>query len=272
ERIIERFFRPFLGGVFLDRELQTSSRFCEFVFRMFSLGDAAVPRLGMEQIPQQLAAGLPPQQVRCNARVQQVTDQAVTLEQGEVLSASAVVVATDALTADRLLSGQPASPPSGAVEPQAESACRGVQCVYFAAARSPIDEAILVLNGEAEGPVNNLCVASDVAKDYAPPGQALISATVLGVAADPTALVAEVREQLQSWFGPAVKQWQHLKTYSIPYALPNQQPPALDPVAKPSDVREGVFVCGDHCDTGSINGAMASGRRAAEAVAAQLSN
>ena len=56
--IIERFFEPFFGGVFLERELVTSSRFFEFLFRMFSAGDTAIPAAGMQQIPLQLAARL----------------------------------------------------------------------------------------------------------------------------------------------------------------------------------------------------------------------
>src|SRR5215210_6304108 len=39
--IIERFFQPFLGGIFLGRELSTTSRMLEFVIRMFAEGNAA---------------------------------------------------------------------------------------------------------------------------------------------------------------------------------------------------------------------------------------
>jgi phytoene dehydrogenase-like protein len=252
--VIERFFRPFLGGVFLDHELQTSSRMCEFVFRMFALGNAAVPEKGMGQIPQQLAAPLPPGVVRTESPVEIIDGQDVILSSGERLHARTVIIATDAPTARRLL-GDP-YPADG----------RSVTCLYFAADEPPIKEPILVLNGDGEGPINNLCVPSQVSPAYAPPGQSLVSVTVLGPHADLDALRQSVRTQLRSWFGPAVKTWRDLTTYHIGYALPAQAPPALEPVAKPTNVRDGVFVCGDHCDTASINGAMASGRRAAEAV------
>jgi predicted NAD/FAD-dependent oxidoreductase len=75
-----------------------------------------------------------------------------------------------------------------------------------------------------------------------------------------------VRKQLREWFGLTVDTWRHLRTYPIEYALPRQTPPALDPVAKNPRVNDGVYRCGDYCDTASINGAMAAGRRAAEAV------
>lgn len=254
EVIIDRFFRPFLGGVFLDRELQTSSRMCEFVFRMFSLGDAALPKEGMGEIPQQIASDLPPGTVATNCAVDAIDGCDVILTSGERLTARAVIVAADAPAARRLLGDR--YPAAG----------QSVSCVYFVADKPPVAEPILVLNGDGEGPINNLCVPSQVSSSYAPPHKSLVSVTVLGQPPDSNALTDQVRVQLKNWFGPAVGSWQHLRTYNIKYALPTQTPPALQPVAKPCNVAEGVFVCGDHCDTASINGAMAAGQRAAEAV------
>ena len=83
---------------------------------------------------------------------------------------------------------------------------------------------------------------------------------------DETGLQAEVRDQLAGWFGPAVNRWRHLRTYRIPYALPRQVPPALSMPERPVRWQPGVYVCGDHRDNASIQGAMVSGRRAAEAL------
>jgi hypothetical protein len=130
-----------------------------------------------------------------------------------------------------------------------------------------VDEPILVLNGEGLGVVNNLCVPSLVAPTYAPPGAVLISATVLGIPAiDDHPLESSVRQELQEWFGVQVQTWRHLRTYRIPFALPAQAPPALSPVAKSPRKRDGLRVCGDYLDTASIQGAMVSGRRAADDV------
>jgi phytoene dehydrogenase-like protein len=256
EPIIQRFFRPFLGGVFLDGELGTSSRMFDFVFRMFALGDAALPASGMGAMAGQIAAQLPRGTVRTNTPVEAVRERAVRLASGEDLPAAAVVVACEAPAAARLLGQQ--TPTMG----------QGVTCLYFAADRAPIEESILVLNGEGEGPINNLCVPSQVAPTYAPPNQSLISVTVLGVADDDRTPESDVRGQLQDWFGAAVQGWRHLSTYRIPYALPSQRPPALSPVAKPPRRSDGIFVCGDYLDTASIQGAMLSGKRAAEQVLA----
>lgn len=252
DQMIEPFFRPFLGGVFLDRELVTSSRMFEFVFRMFASGDAALPSRGMGAMSHQIAGQLPQASIRTATSVESLDDAGVRLASGELLHAGAIVVACEAPIAARLL-GDP-TPPSG----------QGVTCLYFAADRPPIEEPILVLNGDGDGPINNLCVPSQVAATYAPKNQSLISVTVLGTPDGD--IEAKVREQLVNWFGTAVDDWRHLRTYRIPYALPSQAPPALSPVAKASQRREALFVCGDYLDTASTQGAMQSGRRAAECV------
>jgi len=253
--IVERFFRPFLGGIFLESDLQTSSRMFHFVFRMFSSGDACLPTEGMEAIPRQLAAGLPAESVRLGAQVVRVEAGSVQLDSGEALQARAIVVAVEGPAAAKLL-GESLS-----------AAVQGVTCLYFAADRPPIEEPVLVLNGEGHGPVNNLCVPSLVAPSYAPDQQHLVSATVLGMTMlDETELQAEVRDQLAGWFGPAVNRWRHLRTYRISCALPRQVPPALSMPERPVRWQPGVYVCGDHRDNASIQGAMVSGRRAAEAL------
>jgi phytoene dehydrogenase-like protein len=252
--MIERFFKPFLGGIFLDPELQTSSRMLNFVFRMFSFGQACLPAAGMEAIPRQLASKLRPGSVRLNTRVVKVRLDSVTLADGEVLNGNTIVVAVEGCAAGGLFGES--IPVTG----------NGTTCIYFAAQRSPVEKPLLVLNGDGRGPINNLCVPTDVAPTYGPNDKALVSVTVLRTGAEPDRLLDEVREQLTEWFGPAVKEWQHLKTYSIPYALPAQVPPALSVPERSVRLPSGIYVCGDHRDNASINGAMVSGRRAAEAI------
>jgi phytoene dehydrogenase-like protein len=254
--MIDTFFRPFFGGIFLESELQTSSRMLEFVFRMFSEGEAALPADGMAALPQQLAANLPSGSIRVGCPVQRIEPDTVTLESGEKINARAVVVATDFKNAADLLPAIPRIRPKGTV------------CFYFAAQKSPIDEPILILNGEGQGVVNNFCVPSLVSPTYAPAGAHLMSATVIGKQAGPNLTATAVLEQLTGWFGPEVEKWQTLGSYWVPNALPEQ--PSI-PSAPGSDrIQPGVYVCGDYRDTASINGASLSGRRAAESVHASL--
>jgi phytoene dehydrogenase-like protein len=257
DSIIERFFRPFLGGVFLSRDLDTSSRLFEFLFRMFSLGKTAVPALGIQQIPLQLAAMLPEGAVRLHSEVTAVKPGQITVAGGETLTAEIVVVATEGPAAARLLGQAVAAPRS-----------RSVTCLYFAAAEPPVTEPILVLNGMGQGLVNNLHVADRVARTYAPVGQHLISVTVLGnPEGDDATLETAVRQELQEWFGSQTSAWRHLRTYRIRHAQPHQPPPTLQPPQRTVRLETGLYVCGDYRDNASINGAMVSGWRTGAAIA-----
>jgi phytoene dehydrogenase-like protein len=259
-KIIERFFRPFLGGIFLDPELATSSRMFRFVYRMFAQGMAAIPNFGMQAIPRQLASHLPLDAIQFNAPVEHVWAGGVRLQDGEELQAGAVVVACDAIHAARLL-------------PQAgiRTATRGVRCLYFAAADAPIGDRYLVLNGDGEGPINNLCVPSVVAPGYAPPGCHLVSVTVLQAPLSEDHLIRDVREQLIHWFGEQVNGWEYLRTYHIEHALPDQSLEQGGVAMSPVRADAGLYFCGDHCGTASLNGAMLAGRRAADAVCSEFS-
>ena len=253
-RMIDVFFRSFYGGIFLERELRTSSRMFEFTFKMFSQGSATLPARGMGEIPRQLNMRLPCGTVRLGAQVTDIHSHGVTLKSGETIAGDAVVVATDASSAARLL------PKTNFPEP----AWRSVTCLYFAAARSPLNEAIIALNGTGSGLVNNVCVPSDLAPDYAPPGQALISVSVLGLP-NLTDFESIVLIELESWFGSEVHEWRHLRTDQIERALP-EQAPGLGNSGAGFRKHAGIFVCGDHLWSASIEGAIISGQRTANAI------
>ncbi len=266
DAMVERFLRPLFAGIQLDSSLSTSSRMFDFVFRMLGSGDNAVPANGMGMIPAQLAARLPAGTVRLSSRVAAVSAGSVTLTDSAVLSAGAVVVATEGPQAARLLGGAVPEPGSNSVA-----------CLYFAADRAPFDGPLLLLNGngaspaDGGGPINNVCVPSNVSPNCAPPGRHLVSASI--IAARPSGmdratwhqqLDVEGRAQLRRWFGAQVDGWTTLPTYEIAHAQPAQ--PSLEPVERPVKVADGLYVCGDHRDQASIQGALVSGRRAAEAI------
>ncbi|MFO7654899.1 MAG: NAD(P)/FAD-dependent oxidoreductase [Candidatus Krumholzibacteriia bacterium] len=262
EAMIEAFFRPFLGGIFLDPGLATSSRMLRFVFRMFASGRAVVPREGMEAVPRQLARRLPPGAVRTGAEVTEVHPRRVVLRSGEVMDAAAVIVATDGSSAARLL---PAA--DGVAAPH----WCGATCLYFSAdGPAPVGEPVLILGDRQEGPINNLCFPSVVSPDLAPPGRMLASVTVIGGQQERDDLIGAVREQLGEWFGESVRHWLLLRTYFIRQALPEQEPGWLEPPARPVRLPSGLYVAGDHRETSSSNGALAAGRRAAAAVLEEL--
>ncbi len=252
DAIVERFFRPFLGGVFLDRELATAAGVFRYLFRCFSEGDTALPARGMQALPEAVARPLG-ERVRLGVRVESVGADGVVLEGGARATAERVVVATDGADAVALLGGD-AVPHHHTVT------------TYFAAPEAPVQDALLVLDGDGRGPVNHLAVLNRVAPTYAPQGRHLVAASGVGPAADdadafPGLAVAQLRE----WFGDGVDRWELLRTYRIPRALPRTPPGELG--RRPSAIRrDGVVVAGDWLAFGSIQGALASGRAAAEAV------
>ncbi|TWU57158.1 NAD(P)/FAD-dependent oxidoreductase [Rubripirellula reticaptiva] len=262
QSMIDEFFRPFLGGIFLDESLTQSSRLFEFVFRMFAQGKVAVPADGMAAIPRQLADRLPRGSVRLQQSVTRVDSDCLHLSSGEILWAEQIVVATESTAAARLLG-------------TAKIATQWNQTttLYFAADKSPDQRKQLMLRGDDTGPVQTVAVMSDVAPEYSATGKALISISLgpLGPELDRNDLEQLdhcVRKQLVGWFGETVKNWDRLAVYQVPYALPRR---ALEPVmrsiqASDYDGPAGMLVCGDHCETPSIQGAMNSGIRVADAI------
>ncbi|MBA3975960.1 MAG: hypothetical protein C0504_17275 [Candidatus Solibacter sp.] len=256
QRMIDEFLRPMFGGAMLDANLAGSSRMFEFLFKMFAEGDAAVPELGMGEIPKQLASTLPDGAIRLNERAASARACEVKLESGEEIKAQAVVVAADGPEAMRIL------------ETRRKVQSRGVSCVYFDAPQSPVDEPILVLGGSSRGVINNLAVMNEVSPAYAPEGRSLVSVTVLGnPARDDRSLETMVRGQLKRWYGRVSKEWRLLRIYRIEHAQPISVPQHLrtEPRLEP-----GLYICGDHRATPSIQGAMESGRLAAESLLRQL--
>ena len=259
-RLIDAFFRPFLAGITLDPELTVSARFTRFVLGSLMAGATVVPGRGMGAIPEQLASRLPLGTVRLGARVVDVDEDGVTLTGGVRVEAAAVVVAVEGPEAARLVGGLP-DPGSVATT-----------CLWYDAPASPRPGGALLLDGDGAGPVNNVAVLSDVAPQYAPAGRALVNASLAGLAPDDDddALDARARDQLRGWFGPQVAGWRRLRVDRIAHAQPQQAPGALDPPQRPVRRRERLWVCGDHRDTASLNGALVSGRRTAVEVAATV--
>lgn len=257
EQIIERFFRPFFGGVFLEDHLTTSSNFFEFCFKNFFLGDAAVPALGIGQIPAQLAERLPADSLRLNTPVERVQGKTVHLAAGQQLQADAVVLAVDAASAARLR-GQ---------ETPESTGFNHTTCTYFTAPASARPEALkpdklLLLNTKRSSSVHNLAILSDVSPAYAPADQLLISVSTQGLwQVDPTALARTLRSELTNWYGESVQGWRHLRTDHLPQALPAYGPNATH---QPLQLSDTLYQCGDRTAYPSLNAAMQTGRLVAD--------
>lgn len=272
DAIIARFFRPFFGGIFFDKELETTSRLFDFIFKCLALGDNTLPAKGIGAIPDQLAAKLPSSSVLLNKRVVSIgfdgqnTATSVRLQDGEVLhSELGVILAVEEPEADKIMAGSNCNN----AMPVKRKPARSTVCLYFSADRDqiPVKDPILFLNGSVKGIVNNMFFPTNVASSYGPSGQSLVSVSLIGLFEDvpDEDLAAEVVQELSGWFGSSmVGSWRHLRTYRIGFAQPNQCPPT--DLRKNPRVGPGLYVCGDHHSSATFDGALVSGRRAVEAL------
>ena len=254
QQMIDRFWRPWLSGIFLEADLKTSSRMLEFVFSMFARGQTAIPRLGMQAIPEQLADGLAPDVLELNQPVAEVRADAVVLADGSGREAAAVVLAVDGEAAGNL-----GFPVEGLTW---NEAC----CLYYAAPTAPTNDGMLRLNGNGVGVVNHLVTLSQVNSACAPVGQELVMVGIRpGVELDDAQLESAVMDQLANWFGPEIEAWRLLRQDIVRKALPARLPLNAAPLK-----RQGIWHCGDALRHPSIQGAMESGEAVADLIADEL--
>ena len=255
-KMIQRFYAPFLSGIFLENELKTSRRMFDFVMKMFSDGDVAVPELGMEEIPKQLVAMLPEGSIQCNAKVTAIEGKTVVTEDGTVMEANQILLAT---TANNL---------TQKYFPKQKMTSHQVTNIYFEANEAPTKKAVVILNASTKKKwVNNLTVLSNVSKAYAPKGKVLISVSYNGIpTVDDATLAENMKQELKQWYSEKVNSWKMLKAYRIEYALPTQESVRNTIDASEIKISDTLFICGDNLLNGSINAALKTGRLAAEAM------
>ena len=256
DKMIARFFKPFFSGIFLENDLKTSSNMFDFVMKMFSEGDAAIPELGMEEIPKQLVQLLPNDCILYNHKVNAIDNLSISCENGSKFSADKIIIAKEAT--------------GYAKNYIAETAQNSHQVtnVYFEAKLPPTNKAVVILNAATNKKwVNNLTVMSNVSDKYAPKGSVLISISLNGIPLENDVTLAQnMKNEVKKWFGNQVEDWNLLKTYRINYALPNQNSISNELDSSQFKINENLFICGDHLLNGSINAAMKSGRLVAEYI------
>jgi phytoene dehydrogenase-like protein len=256
QKMIDRFYKPFFSGIFLENDLKTSSNMFDFVMKLFSEGDAAIPALGMEEIPKQLVAMLPENSIQYNVKVTSIDNNKIICENGTTLEVDKIVIATEAIgLASNYIS-------------KTKQNFHQVTNVYFETKIAPTKKAVVVLNAATHKKwANNLTVLSNVSNQYAPTGKVLISISYNGVPTiDDITLAENMKAELKQWYGNQVENWKLLKTYHIKYALPNQEKVSNEVDNSEIKINDNLFICGDHLLNGSINAAMKSGRIVAELI------
>lgn len=261
-RFIQTFLRPLLTGMLLDPHLQTSSRMAEFILKMFAEGSMALPHNGIEALPRQLAAQLQPHTLLLQQAAVKIENNKVKTATGDTYEAEIIIVATDADQARQLL---------GDSFVRVKSAYTA-KCLYFSTDKAPIDDSVLLLNGNADGLVNHMCIPSLVNPNYAPVDRHLVSVSVVKDTGnmDDNTLQNVVKKELRAWFKKEVRYWEHLKTYHLASALPAMHQIRIPQKQHIQPVLPYIFMCGDHTHSPSINAALESGRYTAHAVSWHL--
>ena len=246
-KIVDRFFKPFFAGIFLEPDLRTSSRMFEFVYKMFGEGYATIPKLGIGEISNQLKSKLRHTQFIFNCEVEKVTNEHIFIHSGDKKPHDGVIIATNASS---LLPG---------LKDQ-EVAWKGCMCLYFEVDQTNIPDKTIALISEPGNYANNLYAYKDLGT-----GKTILSVTTLKHSKKSDkeiidTIVAEVKKYAGS------SRVNYIHHYTINQALPDVQDLRMTAEPADSEVLENVFLAGDYLLNGSLNAAMESGRLAAQGV------
>lgn len=249
---IARFAEPFFGGVLLDANLETSAGLFFYYLKKFTLGRAWLPAGGIAALPAQMASSLPAGSLRLGTRVTALDIKngrasGVTLENGERIDASSVVLALDEPSISRLL-GRPTPAPA-----------RSVAVVYFKSQQSIYPNPCLVLPESHTGRVRHFAQITNVAPEFAPPGMHLVSASVLDFSDLSDKVLADtVKKEIAAIFPHTSHSLEYLETMRVPYAVP-AQPPGFAGRKPFTDMPKGLYAAGDWASGASIQSAISSG-------------
>jgi protoporphyrinogen oxidase len=257
EKIIENFFSPFFRGIFLEKELLTSSRMFEFVFKMFSSGNAAIPEKGMGEIPAMLRRKLKNTEIHLNSSVDKVMKTQIIMSDGEVIQADRIIIATQPDRIMDQLKGQFPKPKMAAT-------------LYFSLEKSFMVRPMLGLVPGNQHLINNLVFMSDVSASYSSNGRALLSVSIHDSKLTENQLIEGVKGELQKISGINAEYFKFVKSYFIPHAIPTVDDMKSTISFTETKIADHVFLAGDYLLNGSVNAAMGSGRLAAEAVLLSL--
>ena len=255
EQIVERFFRPFFGGIFLEQELQTPAAMFRYIFKMFGSGAAALPVGGIESVAKQLAGQLKQTDIRCNTRVAEVTAGKVRLEDGTELAApGGIIIACPSDKVFPRLAGEPVQ-------------WKSTSNLYFYSNRRLKENRLINLVSDPTSLINTFAVLDEVAPSYKLNGQggSLISVT-LREAVTRQSQIGQAEQDLLRHSRLPNDSLTFLKHYEVKQALPNLNPVTFSYAATHSHVGDRIFLAGDHQLNGSLDAAMRSGRLAAEGV------
>lgn len=250
-QVISQFFKPFFSGIFLETQLETSSRMFEFVYKMFGTGNAALPKGGIQAIPNQLATKLDTTKILFNTKVKFVEDELITLENGQVLENDFIIIATEASHLISDFKGE-------------STKWKSCFTLYFETEKRVIAKPLIGLLPAKNTVINNIFYHTSL-KTSVNAGKELLSVTVVDTQnLKESELVEKVKTELKKHFNIEVIRL--IKQYEITKALPDLKNIKYSLTPPETRYSNQIFLAGDTLLNGSLNAAMLSGESAALAV------
>jgi len=255
DNIISKFFKPFFSGIFLETDLRTSSRMFEFVYKMFGVGMAVVPKNGIAAISNQLKEHLKKSSFLFDTRVKKVSEATIELENGKIIDTHFTIIATEADAFISSLNNQ-------------KRDWKSCYNLYFEVEKRSIDKPIIGLIANEDALINNIFYPTSV-KTGSKGKKELLSVTVVkSHQLTENDLIEKVKSELKAHCGIEITRF--LKCYHIKKALPDLDEVHYDILPTETQIKPTIYIAGDHLLNGSLNAAMLSGERAAQGVIMSL--
>ncbi len=255
EQIVERFFRPFFGGIFLEQELSTPAAMFRFIFKMFGKGGAALPAEGIEAVAKQLSAQLKTTEIRCATPVKSIEGNTVCLADGtEIAAPGGIIVACDPTHILPRIAGDPVQ-------------WKSTSNLYFYSNRRLKENRLINLVSDPTSLINTFCVLDEVAPTYKLEGQggSLISVS-LRKTISRESQIGQAEQDLLRHSRLPNDALRFLKHYEVKQALPQVNPVTYRYDPSHTRVADRIFLAGDQQLNGSLDAALRSGRLAAEGL------
>lgn len=246
DKIIDRFFRPFYAGIFLENELRTSSRMFLFIFKMFAEGKAIIPKGGIGKIGDYLAKKLQDVEFKYNTNVSSIDEgQVIYNDQKEDF--------------DLIINTNPS------FNKKFSDQWKGCHVFYFEHQGAPLISAPRIGLLSTPGSLINNIFYANYAQSKPEQNKQLLSITVVDdQGKDIRSLKEVVAKECEFLLKRNVEYVQH---YKIPHSLPDTDKPLND-----IDIQVGqrVIHIGDYFLNGSQNAACKIGEELADKLNAEV--
>ena len=251
EEIIQNFFKPFFSGIFLEPNLETSSRMFEFVYKMFGDGLAVLPKDGIQAISNQLKNNLKNTEIIFNSPAKEVKNTEIVLEDGSEIKSHITIIATEASSLILNLKNQ-------------ETEWKSCDTLYFETKNRVIKKPLIGLISDKEALINNIFYHSSI-KTSSKGKKELLSVTIVkNHQLNIEDLIKRVQKELLEFCN--ITDTTFLKRYHIKKALPKLSNLQYELSSSETKLKATIFLAGDQLLNGSLNAAMISGERAAIGV------